>query len=93
MKKSYSISVIAHIVFVLTCVAGADNALADDSLPFYDSPEFTPRWIAPNTRELEGFHQIPDFSFVNQEGQVVTEEIFTNKIVVANFFFTTCPGI
>ena len=67
--------------------------MAGDSLPFYDSPEFTPRWIAPNTLAPDGFHQIPEFSFVNQDGQTVTEKTFSTQIYVANFFFTTCPGI
>ena len=33
------------------------------------------------------------FSFVNQEGQIITQANFNNKIYVADFFFTSCPGI
>jgi len=93
MKKFYSISNILNLSFALVALAGAINAVAGDSLPFYDSPEFTPRWIAPNTPQLDGLHQIPEFSFVDQDGQTITEETFSNRIYVANFFFTTCPGI
>lgn len=39
------------------------------------------------------YHTIPEFSFVNQDGQKVTEKTFENKIYVADFFFTTCPSI
>lgn len=36
---------------------------------------------------------IPDFSFTNQYGEVITKESFDGKIYVADFFFTTCPTI
>jgi len=39
------------------------------------------------------YHVIPPFKFINQDGDTVTEKEFENKIVVADFFFTTCPTI
>jgi protein SCO1/2 len=36
---------------------------------------------------------IPEFSFVNQLGDTISEEDFENKIYVADFFFTSCPTI
>lgn len=36
---------------------------------------------------------IPDFSFIDQEGQPVTNETFRGKIYVADFFFIHCPTI
>lgn len=39
------------------------------------------------------YHTIPDFSFVNQNGDTITQEIIKNKVIVADFFFTTCPTI
>ena len=39
------------------------------------------------------YHTIPPFSFVNQEGKVITEKDVEGKIFVANFFFATCPTI
>ncbi|HHP7242137.1 MAG TPA: SCO family protein [Cyclobacteriaceae bacterium] len=38
-------------------------------------------------------HTIADFSFVNQDSAVVTNEDLKDKIYVADFFFTTCPTI
>lgn len=34
-----------------------------------------------------------DFSLLNQDGEAVTPELFTGKIYVTDFFFTTCPTI
>lgn len=56
------------------------------NLPYFNSAEFTPEWNTPK-------HRIPDFSFVNQEGETVTNKTFENKIYIADFFFTSCPGI
>ncbi|MFT5699111.1 MAG: protein SCO1/2 [Desulforhopalus sp.] len=34
-----------------------------------------------------------DFQFYNQDNQLVTKEIFTDKVYVTDFFFTTCTTI
>jgi protein SCO1/2 len=38
-------------------------------------------------------HTIPDFKFVNQDGDTLTQEAFKGKIYIADFFFTSCPTI
>jgi protein SCO1/2 len=58
------------------------------SLPYYNSPDFTPVWnIDPGKK---GLHTIPPFSFTNQNNERVTEKTFDNTIYVAGFFFTSC---
>lgn len=48
-------------------------------------------------REVVGmdtvYHQIAPFSFVDQDSSIITNEIFRDKIYVADFFFTTCRTI
>jgi protein SCO1 len=39
------------------------------------------------------FQTIPDFSFINQDSQTVTQADYAGKIYVADFFFTHCPTI
>lgn len=56
------------------------------SLPYFNSADFTPEWDNPK-------HKIPDFSFTNQNGEVITNETYKGKIYIADFFFTSCPGI
>ena len=36
---------------------------------------------------------IPDFSFINQNNEIVTNEYYEGKIYIANFIFTRCPTI
>ena len=39
------------------------------------------------------YFTIPNFKFVNQDSQWVTNATFANKIYITDFFFTTCPTI
>lgn len=34
-----------------------------------------------------------DFQFHNQDNEIVTKAIFNDKVVITDFFFTTCPSI
>mgnify|MGYP006120308629 CR=1 FL=1 len=36
---------------------------------------------------------IPEFSFVNQDNKIITNETYKGKIYIADFIFTTCPSI
>lgn len=62
-------------------------------LPYYSDESFTPYWITPNSEEEKSFHKIPDFQLLNQLGDTVSQTTFDDKIYIADFFFTTCPGI
>ncbi|MBK9213979.1 MAG: SCO family protein [Saprospiraceae bacterium] len=39
------------------------------------------------------YHKIGDFSFQDQDSNLVTNGLLKDKIYVANFFFTSCPTI
>jgi protein SCO1/2 len=39
------------------------------------------------------FHSIPDFSFINQDGKQVNQDIIAGKVYVTDFFFSTCKSI
>ena len=38
-------------------------------------------------------HTIPEFSFLNQDSVIVTNNNYDDNIYIANFIFTTCPTI
>lgn len=40
-----------------------------------------------------GYHRIPEFSFVDQNNEVVNSQRVKNKIYVCEYFFTTCQSI
>ncbi|WP_223034725.1 SCO family protein [Hanstruepera marina] len=37
--------------------------------------------------------KVPEFSFTNQEGKIITDKDYLGKVYVVEFFFTTCPTI
>jgi protein SCO1/2 len=37
--------------------------------------------------------KVPDFKFVNQDGDTITNKDYLDKVYVVEFFFTTCPSI
>lgn len=39
------------------------------------------------------YHTVPDFAFVNQDGQLITNADFEGRVYVVDFFFTSCPTI
>lgn len=63
------------------------------TLPFFNSAKFTPEWISKTSDKYADIHTIPEFKFINQEGEKVTNKTYQGKIYVADFFFTSCPGI
>jgi len=75
------------LLSLFTLLSCHDN---EKKLPYYDTPDFTPKWDISDTKT---FHQIRPFKLINQENQIFTEKDIEGKICVADFFFTTCPGI
>ncbi|MCP9236285.1 SCO family protein [Lewinella sp. JB7] len=79
------------LLLMLSC-GEADRSEAA-SLPYYREATFTPHWFTADSDSLADFHQISPFRLVDQLGDTVTEAMLADKIYVANFFFTACPGI
>ena len=48
---------------------------------------------AHNENGVMVYEQIPDFSFIGQDSNLVTNATFAGKAYVADFFFTSCPTI
>jgi protein SCO1/2 len=45
------------------------------------------------TPELITIAKVPSFEFTNQNGQLISNSFYDNKVYVVEFFFTTCPTI
>lgn len=63
------------------------------SLPFFNQPDWTPEWIGVSDTGYKKIHTIPAFSFMDQNGNLITEHTVQGKIYVANYFFTKCRSI
>ncbi len=76
-----------------SCRSSDEKQSRVDRLPYYNEATFTPLWLADTDTRLDTLHQIFPFQLYNQDGDTITEKTFTGKVYVADFFFTTCPGI
>ncbi len=74
--------------FVMAC---AEQDSSTMQLPYYNEPDFTPVFVknkAEVASKIE--HTIGDFSFVNQDSTLISQQDIEGKIHVANFIFTSC---
>lgn len=62
-------------------------------LRIYTPRDVNPELVDTTIQHIGYKHFIADFSFTNQNGKIVTQEDYKDKIYVADFFFTTCPSI
>lgn len=60
-----------------------------DQLPILGKKEVVKKGSVTDTV----YQTIPDFKFIDQDSNWVTQKTFQDKIYVADFFFTTCPTI
>jgi protein SCO1/2 len=56
----------------------------------YAIPKIVAKFKTP---KLATIGSVPQFKFINQEGNIITNDFYKNKVYVVEFFFTTCPTI
>jgi len=62
-------------------------------LPIYNPVDVNPRLVDDKVKHINRGHRISDFRLTNQNGKIVTQDDFENKIYIADFFFTRCQTI
>ena len=62
-------------------------------LPIMNPSDVNPELVDSTVQFISKYHTINDFSFINQNGKIITQKDYANKIYVADFFFTTCKTI
>lgn len=76
-------AIVLIVLNLLSCNVFSNNEI----LPYYNSQDLTPSWNIKNE------HRITAFNLVDQNGKNFGSNLLNDKIYIANFFFTTCPGI
>ncbi|SKB53299.1 SCO family protein [Maribacter arcticus] len=70
------------------------NALVPRKLlPVYSPAMVNSELVPEEIQHIRKYHTIADFSLTNQNGDIITQEDYKDKIYIADFFFTTCPTI
>lgn len=62
-------------------------------LNIYQPAQVSTELVDTTMQYVKKYHTIANFSLLNQNGEVVTQKDYENKIYVADFFFTTCQTI
>lgn len=100
--KRRGIKCIAFSVLTLSVASCTDSSISETK-PLFDTTnrlgyfgEFEEEMVhnSDGTTRIDTiYYPIPKFSFINQDGQVITQKIAEGKIVVSDFFFTHCKSI
>jgi protein SCO1/2 len=65
----------------------------EKKLKIYNPADVNPRLVDYTMKHITKDHTIADFELVNQDGKLVTNKDYNNKIYIADFFFTRCQTI
>ena len=82
-------SILSIIIMVLFY-----NALQPKkTLTIYQPSMVNIELVDSTLQHVKKYHTIADFSLTNQNGKIITQKAYADKIYIADFFFTTCPTI
>lgn len=81
------------LIFIAGLIVSYQILKPKKVLPVYNPADLDRRLVVEPIQNKGRNHRILDFELVNQFGDTITSDDVKGKIVVADFFFTTCPGI
>ena len=81
------------IIVTALCIGISGCRTKKETLPFYNTADFTAEWIPATDSRYATIHTIDSFSLYNQSGHIINRDSLKGHIYAANFFFTSCPGI
>jgi len=93
MNLFYKFRILALCIIFYAGITACTDKNHNEKLPILGRKNIQEIVVNGSVTYDTSFHTIADFSFVNQDSGIVTNETFNNKIYVADFFFTTCPTI
>ena len=94
MFKRYRVLILLMSIVSIATIFLFYNVLKPEKkLPVYQPNMVSFKLVDSTVQHIKRFHKIKDFKLTNQNGEEITNENYRDKIYVADFFFTTCPGI
>lgn len=65
----------------------------NNRLKIYSPVDVNPRLVDDSMLHIQKNHIVADFELTNQNGEIITNHNYKNKIYIADFFFTRCQTI
>ena len=92
MKKRVLFLMILFVVGVFTAYF-ISKPSTEKILPVYNPIDVNEEMVDPELARIGYGHTIGNFSFLDQNGKVFTQEHVKGKVYVVEYFFTTCGTI
>jgi protein SCO1/2 len=86
LPKIHAMKSFFAMIFAIATIVACTEPTGPSNLPILGERDLSPKGDTI-------YHTIPDFAFVNQDSQLVTNATFEGKAYVADFFFIACPTI
>ena len=80
------------LIFAMFVVTSC-HQYSKKQLPIYNPSDFNPELVDRHLQNTTENHTVADFELINQNGNIVTQEDYKDKIYVTDFFFTSCLTI
>ncbi len=85
---------LSHNIFLLVLlVLYSCQPSGTKELPIYNPSDINPKLVDKSLQDTKENHTVLDFSLINQNGKIITQEDYKNKVYVVDFFFTSCTSI
>ena len=92
--KRYKFQILGFLAFSAVFLSISFYLLTPNKkLPIFNPSDVNPELVDSTVQHVSKYHTIADFSFTNQNGEIITQKNYEDKIYIADFFFTTCPTI
>ena len=92
-KKSVPTLVIMAIFSVGMIFAIYTLLTPEKKLPVFNPADVNPKLVDKSVINITRNHKVADFKLINQNGEIVTQNDYKDKIYVTDFFFTRCMTI
>lgn len=89
--KKFAIVFLIISIVILSLIYNKLNVY--QPLPIYQPSMVSTELVDSTIQYQKKYHKIADFSLINQNGKIITQDNYKDKIYVADFFFTTCQTI
>lgn len=80
-------------IFAIAVVIGYVIIRPSGELPIYQPSQLDPRLVGDSALHQQGDHHIKPFHLIDQDGDSVSLATVQGKVILADFFFTTCGSI
>jgi len=89
--KFFAVVLLVLSVIIISVIYSILNPVK--FLPVFQPAQVNSEMVDSSIQHVKKYHIIGDFSLINQNGKIITQQDYKGKIYIADFFFTTCQTI